>query len=85
MTVRYHTRRGVELPEYICQKDAVERADRVCQVVPGAVVDVLVDVDGRTLGGVTIVGRRSPGTRFDAILDRIGVGCIPHHGRSVAT
>lgn len=42
MTIRYHTRRGVELPEYICQKDAVERAERVCQIVPGAVVDVAV-------------------------------------------
>lgn len=42
MTVRYHTRRGVELPQYICQAEAVSRGGRPCQIVPGGVVDAAV-------------------------------------------
>ena len=38
MTVRYHTRRGVEVPDYQCMAAASGRRAR-CQSVPGAVVD----------------------------------------------
>ena len=40
MTVRYHQRRGQLLPDYLCQKESVERAAQsTCQVIPGSAVD----------------------------------------------
>ena len=39
MTVRYHQRRGRELPTYVCQRDGISRARRICQAVPGAGLD----------------------------------------------
>ncbi len=42
MTVRYHTRRGIQLPEYLCQADAVQTGARLCQFVPGGGVDQAV-------------------------------------------
>jgi hypothetical protein len=39
MTVRYHQRRGRELPTYVCQRDGIEHARRICQAVPGAGLD----------------------------------------------
>jgi len=42
MTVRYHSRAGVQWPEYICQATAVERGERLCQSIPGAAVDAAI-------------------------------------------
>ena len=39
MTVRYHQRRGRELPAYVCQRDGIEHARQICQAVPGAGLD----------------------------------------------
>ena len=39
MTVRYHTRRGVEVPDYQCMNRSIQDGARRCQAVPGAVVD----------------------------------------------
>jgi DNA invertase Pin-like site-specific DNA recombinase len=39
MTVRYHQRRSRLLPTYICQRDGIEHARRICQAVPGAGLD----------------------------------------------
>src|ERR1017187_8234868 len=39
MTVRYHQRRGRDLPTYVCQRDGIEHARRICQAVPGAGLD----------------------------------------------
>ena len=39
MTVRYHQRRGQELPAYVCQRDGIEHGRRICQAVPGAGLD----------------------------------------------
>jgi len=39
MTVRYHQRRGVEIPDYQCMKQAIEDGGRRCVTVPGAGVD----------------------------------------------
>ena len=40
MTVRYHSARGRLLPEYVCQRDAIENSYvRVCQKVPGEKLD----------------------------------------------
>jgi recombinase/recombinase-like zinc beta ribbon protein/MerR-like DNA binding protein len=42
MTVRYHTRRGVEIPDYQCVRACIDNADRRCQTVPGAGVDTAI-------------------------------------------
>lgn len=39
MTVRYHARKGRQVPDYICQRRAIEQALPFCQEVPGAGVD----------------------------------------------
>jgi DNA invertase Pin-like site-specific DNA recombinase len=39
MTVRYHQRRGRELPTYVCQRDGISHAHPICQAVPGADLD----------------------------------------------
>ncbi len=39
MTVRYHHRRGSLSPNYLCQREGIERGTPICQDVPGAGVD----------------------------------------------
>jgi DNA invertase Pin-like site-specific DNA recombinase len=42
MTVRYHTRRGTHLPDYICQNDGIATATTKCQAIPGAGIDTAI-------------------------------------------
>lgn len=42
MTVRYHTRRGVEVPDYQCMRTCIQDAGLRCQGIPGAGVDAAV-------------------------------------------
>jgi DNA invertase Pin-like site-specific DNA recombinase len=42
MTVRYHTRRGAHLPDYVCQNDGIRTATAKCQAIPGAGIDSAV-------------------------------------------
>ncbi len=42
MTVRYHTRNGELIPDYVCQRQGIETATRQCQVVKGEPVDELI-------------------------------------------
>src|SRR4029077_19773249 len=42
MTVRYHVRRGLQLPDYICKRAMVEHADQICQALPGASLDAAI-------------------------------------------
>ena len=39
MTVRYHTRQGQQLPEYVCQRAGIEAAQKKCQSIPGHGLD----------------------------------------------
>ncbi len=39
MTVRYHTRKGRQWPEYVCQREGIETATTKCQTIPGAGID----------------------------------------------
>jgi len=39
MTVRYHTRRGVQVPDYQCMNRCIQDGAQRCQNVPGGVVD----------------------------------------------
>ncbi len=42
MTVRYHSRRGTDLPDYVCQNDGIATATTICQAIPGAGIDTAV-------------------------------------------
>ena len=42
MTVRYHTRRGVEVPDYQCMRECIDGAAPRCLLVPGAGVDAAI-------------------------------------------
>ncbi|MBU4154508.1 MAG: recombinase family protein [Proteobacteria bacterium] len=39
MTVRYHTRKGKQCPEYVCQREGVDTAMPKCQSIPGMAID----------------------------------------------
>ncbi len=39
MTVRYHQRGGNDLPTYVCQRDGIENARRICAAIPGHTLD----------------------------------------------
>jgi len=39
MTVRYHIRRGRQVPDYVCQRAGIQSARAKCQSIPGAGVD----------------------------------------------
>ncbi len=39
MTVRYHHRRGTDWPDYLCQRDGIENARKICAAIPGAGLD----------------------------------------------
>jgi DNA invertase Pin-like site-specific DNA recombinase len=42
MTVRYHTRRDTQLPDYVCQYDGIRTATPICQTIPGAGIDTAI-------------------------------------------
>jgi DNA invertase Pin-like site-specific DNA recombinase len=39
MTVRYHSRHGRLVPDYLCQREGIEHGEPICQHVPGASID----------------------------------------------
>ena len=39
MTIRYHSRAGQLCPEYVCQREGIERGDVICQRIPGVGID----------------------------------------------
>jgi hypothetical protein len=42
MTVRYHTRKGRQWPEYVCQSEGIETATAKCQSIPGLGIDAAI-------------------------------------------
>jgi DNA invertase Pin-like site-specific DNA recombinase len=42
MTVRYHTRRDTQFPDYVCQYEGIRTATPICQNIPGAGIDTAV-------------------------------------------
>ncbi|MGH2396184.1 MAG: recombinase family protein [bacterium] len=42
MTVRYHSRAGQLIPDYVCQRDRIEHGEPICQHIPGAAIDEAV-------------------------------------------
>lgn len=42
MTVRYHSRRGQLIPDYVCQREGIEHGEPICQHIPGAAIDEAV-------------------------------------------
>jgi DNA invertase Pin-like site-specific DNA recombinase len=39
MTVRYHMRKGVQSPQYVCQREGIDTSTPKCQSIPGAGID----------------------------------------------
>jgi hypothetical protein len=39
MAVRYHSRPGQLVPDYVCQREGIEHGEPVCQHIPGAAID----------------------------------------------
>lgn len=39
MTLRYHTRNGHQVPTYVCQREGIEKANPICQSIPGQTID----------------------------------------------
>ena len=42
MTIRYHVRRGRQVPDYVCQRDGIRTAGAKCQSIPGAGIDLAI-------------------------------------------
>ncbi|WP_446685302.1 hypothetical protein [Kibdelosporangium philippinense] len=42
MTVRYHVRKGNQVPEYVCQSEGIQHGKMICQRIPGAGIDAAV-------------------------------------------
>lgn len=42
MSVGYHTRRGIQVPDYQCMRECIEGAASRCQQIPGAGVDAAI-------------------------------------------
>lgn len=53
MSVRYHSRRGRLCPEYVCQRQGIERGERRCQCLPGSGIDQ--EIGGLLLQALTPV------------------------------
>lgn len=55
MTVRYHSRHGRLVPDYLCQREGIEHGEPICQHIPGAGIDERVgDVLVEALTPVTV-------------------------------
>lgn len=39
MTIRYHSRAGGIFPTYICQRQGIQRAEKMCQIIPGSTLE----------------------------------------------
>jgi len=42
MTVRYHSRKAGLVPDYMCQRESIERAERICQGILGSDIDAAI-------------------------------------------
>lgn len=70
MTVRYHKRRGRQVPEYVCQREGIEHGHARCQRVPGVGIDqaigeLLVEAVNPVALEVTLAVQRELHSRLD--------------------
>ena len=42
MTIRYHSRHGAQIPDYVCQNDGIRTAQPICQHLTGDIIDSAV-------------------------------------------
>ena len=42
MTIRYHSRHGTQIPDYVCQNDGIRTAQPICQHLTGDIIDSAV-------------------------------------------
>ena len=43
MTLRYHSRQGDLVPDYVCQRQGIEYGKPICQSIPGANIEKAMD------------------------------------------
>lgn len=72
MTVRYHSRAGRQVPDYICQRDGIEHARAICQSVNGEQIDntigrLLVDTVTPLALDVSLVVQQELRTRQEEV------------------
>jgi hypothetical protein len=70
MSVRYHQRREKLVPEYVCQREGIERCEPICQRVAGAVTDeavakLVVEMVTPMAVEVTVAVQKELDTRFE--------------------
>jgi DNA invertase Pin-like site-specific DNA recombinase len=72
MTVRYLSRKGDLVPVYVCQRDGIEHAERVCQYILGANIDaaigrLLLDTLTPMALGVALAVQQELQTRYEEV------------------
>ncbi|MEK7753216.1 MAG: recombinase family protein [Acidobacteriota bacterium] len=75
MTVRYHSRAGRQVPDYVCQRDGIEHGRPVCQSVNGEQIDkrigeLLVETMTPLALDVTLAVQQELHTRMEEV-DRL--------------
>jgi DNA invertase Pin-like site-specific DNA recombinase len=70
MTVGYHSRHGQLCPEYVCQREGINRGEPACQRIPGAGIDqvigaLLVEAVNPVALEVTLAVQRELQSRFE--------------------
>jgi hypothetical protein len=75
MTVRYHSRAGCQVPDYVCQRDGIEHGRPICQSVNGEQIDkrigeLLVETMTPLALDVTLAVQQELETRMEEV-DRL--------------
>jgi hypothetical protein len=90
MTVRYHHRQGRQDPVYVCQRDRIQYAGRICQHIPGAGIDgaigdLLLETVTPTALEVALQVQDELRRRIDEV-DRLHRQCVEraHHETELA-
>ncbi|MCH7491691.1 MAG: recombinase zinc beta ribbon domain-containing protein, partial [Gemmatimonadetes bacterium] len=70
MTVRYHTRKAVQHPEYVCQREGIDRARPKCQTIAGVGIDQAIgELLVQMVTPVTLEVALKVQVEFDARID----------------
>lgn len=73
MTVRYHTRQGVQCPEYVCQREGIATATTKCQTISGAGIDQAIgELLVQTVSPVTLEVALKVQAELEARVQEVG-------------
>jgi DNA invertase Pin-like site-specific DNA recombinase len=70
MSLRYHDRKGRSTPDYVCQREKIEYAAPICQVIPGAnlddtIAEIIEDVVSRATVEISVAVQDEIDARTD--------------------